>query len=306
MNTRIVAPFFQSSLAVLALLVPPQLTAQELDCDVKVNYESISSTNKGFLVDFAGEVKTYMNSYKWTNEDLQGEKIKCSLEIFFISASGPTSYSAQIFVGSQRLIYQGDGKMTAVFRNLDDKWDFVYEKNQPLYHNEYRFDPLASVLDFYAYVIIGYDFDTLEPLSGTQYFQRASNIVTLGASTPYSRGWTKSTGSYARAGLIEELQNSRYSSLRQGFYEYHFNGVDMMASDTKAAFQTIITVLDQFAEFRKNEGANVWYIRIFFDTKYLELCDLFTNYSDPEIYTKLDAIDPSHQRYYDDYRNRGK
>jgi hypothetical protein len=306
MNTRIIASLFQSSLAILALLVPARLTAQELDCDVKVNYESISSTNKEFLVDFAKGVKTYMNSYKWTNEDLGGEKIKCSLEIFFISASGPTSYSAQVFVGSQRLIYQGDGKTTAVIRIKDDMWDFVYEKNQALYHNEYRFDPLVSVLDFYAYVIIGYDFDTLEPLSGTPFFQKASNIVNLGASTSYSRGWTKSTGSYTRAGLIEELLNSRYSSLRQGFYDYHFNGLDMMASDSKTAFETIINVLNQFAEFRKNEGANVWYIRIFFDTKYLELCDLFTNYSDPEIYTKLDAIDPSHQRYYDDYRNKGR
>jgi hypothetical protein len=306
MNTRIISPFVQTSLAIVALFVPLRLTAQELNCDVTVNYESISSTNKEFLVDFAREVKTYMNSYKWTNEDLGGEKIKCSLQIFFISASGATGYSAQIFVGSQRLIYQGDGKTTAVIRIKDDMWDFVYEKNQPMYHNEYRFDPLVSVLDFYAYVIIGYDFDTLEPLSGTQYFQRASNIVNLGASTSYSRGWTKSTGSYTRAGLIEELLNSRYSSLRQGIYDYHFNGLDLLASDRNGAFQTIVNVLNRFAEFKTTEGASVLIIRVFFDTKYLELADLFTDYPDPEIYAKLNAVDPSHQRYYDDYRYKRK
>jgi hypothetical protein len=306
MNTSIRRTTVSLLVSVPLILCAQRLSAQELDCDVTVNYESIPSTNKEFLVDFAREVKTYMNSYKWTDEDLGGEKISCSLNIFFSSASGATGYSAQIFVGSQRLIYEGNGKTTAVIRIKDDMWDFVYEKNQPIYHNEYRFDPLASLLDFYAYVIIGFDFDTHEAMSGTRFFQRASNIVNLGASASYSRGWTKTTGTYTRAGLIEELLNSRYSSLRQGLYDYHFNGLDMMASDRKVAFQTIISVLDQFADFRQSEGSSVLFTRIFFDTKYLELANLFTDYWDPEIYTKLDAIDPLHQSYYDDYRNKRK
>jgi hypothetical protein len=306
MNSHPKALLFQVSLAILVLLAPLRLIGQELDCDVTVNYESIPSTNKEYLIDFASQIRTYMNSYKWTTEDLGGEKIKCSLSIFFTSASGATGYSAQVFVGSQRLIYQSDGKMTAVFRIKDDMWDFSYEKNQPIYHNEYRFDPLASVLDFYAYVIIGYDFDSHEALSGTPFFQKASNIVNLGASTAFSRGWNKSTGTYTRAGLIDEVLNPRYASLRQGLYDYHFNGLDMMASERKQAFQTIVNVLDLFADFKSTEGSSVLYTRIFFDTKYLELADLFTDYWDPEIYAKLDAIDPSHQRYYDEYRNKMK
>jgi hypothetical protein len=301
-----VRPFlsFLTSLSLLVSFLLQRVDAQELDCEVTVNYESVPTTNRDFLVDFAREVKTYMNSYTWTSMDLEGEKIKCSLNIFFLSAAGTNRYSAQIFVGSQRLIYDSDGKLTAVVRILDDKWDFVYEKNQPLYHNEYRFDPLASLLDFYAYLIIGYDFDTHEPNSGSPYFSRASNIVNLGASTTFSRGWVKTSGSYSRAGIIEELLNSRYSSLRAGFYEYHFNGLDLLSSDRKEAYETIINVLDQFANFKKTEGANILYLRIFFDTKYLELADLFTDYYDVAIFDKLNAIDPSHQRYYDDYRNR--
>jgi hypothetical protein len=306
MNSHIKALSFQIPLAILVLFAPARLIGQELDCDVTVNYESIPSTNKEYLVDFTNEVRTYLNSYKWTTEDLEGEKIKCSLSIFFTSASGSTGYSAQVFVGSQRLVYQGDGKVTAVFRIKDDMWDFSYEKNQPIYHNEYRFDPLASVLDFYAYVIIGFDFDSHEALSGTPFFQKASNVVNLGASTSFSRGWNKSTGTYTRAGLIEELLNSRFTPLRQGLYDYHFNGLDMMASERKQAFQTIVNVLDLFADFKTTEGTGVLYTRIFFDAKYLELADLFTDYWDPEIYTKLDAIDPSHQRYYDEYRIKRK
>ena len=291
-------------LALLYLLLGRQLFGQELDCDVTVNYESIPTTNRDFLSDFEKEVKTYLNSYRWTTEDLEGDRIPCSISIFFRSVTGSNRYSAQIFVGSQRLIYEGDGKTTAVFRNLDDKWDFFYEQNQPLYHNEYRYDPLASLLDFYAYIILGYDFDSHELLSGTPYFQKASNIVNLALSSAYSRGWIKTTGSYSRAGLIEELLNARYDPVREGLYRYHFDGLDFLASDRRQAFETIIGVLDQFAEFKKNLGANVLLTKIFFDTKHLELADIFTDYWDPEIYTKLNTIDPSHRRYYDEARNK--
>jgi hypothetical protein len=306
MNCPIFARLIISASVILALSASNRSFAQELDCDVTVDYQSIPTTNRDYLVNFANQVKTYMNSYRWTNEDLEGERIKCSLQIFFLSVSGNTRYSAQIFVGSQRLIYEGNGKTTAVVRILDDKWDFVYEKDQPIYHNEFRFDPLASLLDFYAYLIIGFDFDTHESLSGSPYFLKCSNIQNLGSSTPFSRGWVKVTGSYTRAGLTEEILNSRYTPLREGFYQYHFNGLDLLASDRKAAYETIINVLNQFGNFKKAEGANVLFLRIFFDTKYLELADIFTDYWDPEIFNKLNAIDPSHQRYYDEYRNKRK
>lgn len=282
------------------------LRAQELDCDVQVNFEPISTTNKEFLVNFANEVKEYLNNFRWTNEDFQGEKIKCSFNIFFQSASG-NQYRAQIFIGSQRPIYQSDRSTpasTPVVRILDDQWDFVYEKNQRLYHNEFRFDPLASLLDFYVYVIIGFDFDTMEPLSGTSYFQRASSILYQAQSSSFSRGWVKATGIYTRAELIEQLLSSRYEPLRQLIYQYHFNGLDLLSSDRYRALSTIADVVNQFADFKRKEATNLLFIRTFFDAKYLELADVFTRYSDKSIYDKLNDVDPSHQKTYDEYKTK--
>ncbi|CUS86217.1 protein of unknown function (DUF4835) [Candidatus Kryptonium thompsonii] len=55
-------------------------------------------------------------------------------------------------------------------RIFDDKVEFFYDKNAPLYHDEFRFDPLLSLIDFYMYIVIGYDFDTYEPFGGTEFF----------------------------------------------------------------------------------------------------------------------------------------
>jgi hypothetical protein len=37
------------------------------------------------------------------------------------------------------------------------------------------------------------------------YYSRAMDIVNLGASSKFSSGWLKTTGSYSRRGLVEDL-----------------------------------------------------------------------------------------------------
>ncbi|MDP2207436.1 MAG: hypothetical protein Q8K98_01510 [Bacteroidota bacterium] len=46
--------------------------------------------------------------------------------------------------------------------------------------------------------------------------------------------------------------------------------------------------------------------KTFFDTKYLELCDIFLDYPDIQVFDKLNKIDPSHQKYYDEYKAKRK
>jgi hypothetical protein len=41
-------------------------------------------------------------------------------------------------------------------------------------------------------------------------------------------------------------------------------------------------------------------MKSFFDTKYLELAEIFKNYQDKNIYQLLSAVDPGHQTSYDE------
>lgn len=273
--------------------------SQEIDCKVTVNFEQLPPQNKSDLSDFAEKIQRYINSYKWTNVDLGGEKIECTLNIFFTSASG-NNYQAQIFIGSQRKIYQSD-KSTAILRILDDKVDFVYDKNAPLYHDELRFDPLLSLIDFYMYIVIGYDFDTYEPLGGTEFFEKAFRICTNAQSSQSTRGWQKVSSGYSRFNLINELLDAKYADFRKAMYEYHYNGLDIMQKYPEDALAAIDSVIDVMINIRKINPTSTL-VKLFFDAKYMELAEIFKNAKNKEaLFKKLILADPYHQTTYLEY-----
>ena len=98
-----------------------------------------------------------------------------------------------------------------MLRLFDDSWEFTYVKNQPLLHDETRFDALTSFLNFYMYLVLGYDFDSYSPpLSGTPYFQRAITICGQAQGSP--KGWERTDPpTYSKYSFIEELNYLEYS-----------------------------------------------------------------------------------------------
>ena len=292
-------------LSVLLLMVTfsVPLIAQEVDCTVQVNYEAVPTTNKDLLRDFASDLRDYLDNYKWGQDNL-GEKVKCTMNIFVQSVTGENKYLAQIFVGSQRKIF-GTEKSTAVLRLFDESWEFTYLKSRPISHNMYSFNDLASVLDFYVYVILGYDYDSFEPLSGTPLFQKAADIANLGRSSG-QKGWPPNTNSYSRCQFIDEILNPKFEPVRRASYIYNFTGLDSLAINPAHAYTNILHAIQDIGLAKKNVDPRNYVIKTFFDTKYLELADVFQGYSDPSVYFTLANVDQSHQKTYDEYRAKKK
>jgi hypothetical protein len=274
--------------------------AQEVDCSVQVNYEAVGASNKEILRTFASDVKDYVNNYKWGSDNLD-EKIKCTLNIFIQSASGD-NYTAQVFVGSSRRIYHSQ-KSTAVTRFFDESWEFTYVQNRPITHNIYSFNDLASFLDFYIYVVIGYDFDTYDKLSGTRFFQKAADIASLGRSSS-QKGWQRTTANYSRQQLIDEILNPKFEPVRVAEWTYHFTGLDSLAISPDIAFNNILAALGSIGKTKKDVDPRNILIRSFFDTKYLEIADIFQGYPDRAVYATLEVLDPTHQITYEEYRKK--
>jgi len=271
--------------------------AQELNCRVEVNFESLPVNNRELLTDFAGVIETYMNATRFTNEDW-GQKIECSLSIFFTGASSDIDYSAQIVIISQRPIYQSTNNSPVLTVN-DGQWQFKYQKGQALYSNQTTFDPLTSFLDYYALIIIGMDMDTFEPLGGTVYFKRAQDIVNLGSNSGASLGWQSSSSVYNRWGLVNEILSATYSFFRNSIFDYHY-GIDIFKQNKQLGQQKIASLIDVlWIMYEKLGSLNSVYVRTFFDSKSGEIIDHLKDYPDPEIFSKLKKIDPPHSSKYD-------
>lgn len=281
---------------VFFLFLSINVYSQELNCNVVVNYESLPVINRELLAGFGSAIEAYMNTNQFS-DNAWGQKIDCSMNIFFTSASGETEYSAQVVIVSSRPVLNSERQSPVITIN-DPNWSFRYEKNQQLY-SQSSFEPLTGFLDFYANLIIGFDTDTFEQLGGNSYFRKAFDIVNLGNSSSYSRGWERTSESYNKWVLCEDLLSDKYRQFREDYFIYHY-GVDEMQFDKPSAQQKIVRLIDNLDEMKKRTDINSVLIRTFFDTKFGEIIELLRDYPDPEIVAKLKRIDPAHAARYEE------
>lgn len=274
------------------------LSAQELNCTVEVNFESLPVNNRELLSDFRSVIESYLNTTRFTNEDW-AQKIDCTFSIFFTGASSDVDYSAQIVIVSQRPIFNSP-KNSSMLTINDGQWTFKYQRGQALYANQSTFDPLSSFLDFYAFIIIGMDMDTFENFGGTVYFKRALDIANLAATSSSNTGWLPSSAVYNRIGLIGDILNEKYAAFRSSIFDYHQYGLDSYAKNPKLAQDYMVQLINILWEmYQKTGSINSVYVRTFFDAKNGEIVDYLRSYPDPEIFNKLKKIDPPHSSKYD-------
>jgi hypothetical protein len=277
---------------------------QEVDCTVQVNYDAIPTTNRDLLVNLAADIQGYVSNYNWGGSGEPGDKVKCTLNIFVQSVVGDNQYNAQVFIGSVRPRYYSD-QSSAVVRLFDQAWEFTYIKDRPVNKNPYTFNDFASFLDFYMYLIMGYDFDTYDRLGGTPLFQKAADVARLGRASGL-KSWQPTTASYSRTQLVDELLNPKYEPVRVASWIYHFSGLDSLSLSPERGYANIIAALEMIARAGSSVDPRNLVIRCWFDAKYLELAQVFQNYPDPSIYLRLAKIDPANQKTYDEYRLKKK
>ena len=56
-------------------------------------------------------------------------------------------------------------------------------------HDELTFEALTGFIDYYAYMMLGYDFDSFAELGGSDYFAKAQDVVDL-AQSSNAIGWS--------------------------------------------------------------------------------------------------------------------
>ncbi len=278
------------------------LRAQEIDATVSVSYDRLSLNGQSEVSGFADELKRYVESIRWTNDEWEGEKIRMNFNVVFTGESGSGDYGATLVVGSQRAI-GGSDKQSPMMKILDNAWSFQYVRNQPFIQDPTRYNDLTGLLDFYVYIAIGLDFDSYSPKGGAAMYEQARLISQRAQIVNNVAGWTADAapGAYTRMNFIKELTNLRYEPLRLFIYNYHYNGLDLLAKNRTRALDSLNAFISDLVQAvdRLVEPSTI--IRVLNDTKNLEYAELFRDYRDPDglIWRKLIYLDPSHKQIYD-------
>lgn len=282
---------------VVSLLLAPPALGQELACRVQIDDSRISGSDFDFLDDLQRQVEEYLNDRDWTEDQfLPQERISCSVQILFQEAVSLSEFRARLIVTSRRPIH-GTSQSTVVMRVNDSDWRFEYSRGTSLNHDLDRYNALTSVLDFYAYLILGYDYDTFSELGGTEHFEQARRVADRaeGVGDP---GWSSLGGERNRVQLITNLLDSRHRPLRRVYYRYHLEGLDQFVHETETARQEVLDVLETLRELNRNLSRS-YPLDLFFSAKYEELTALFAD-SDvsSEAHNLLVQMDPSHSTEY--------
>lgn len=290
--------------AVLVVLATGTAGAQELYCNVQVSAQKIQGSNREIFQSMQRDIYEFMNSMVWTDNVFSfSERIECNLLINLDEQLSADEFRGTIQVQLSRPVFNTTYEST-VLNFVDNNLQFRYVEFQPLEFNpNSHTSNLVSVLAYYAYMLIGMDFDTYSQGGGTPYFQVAEKIVTNAQNAP-EQGWKPYDGSRNRNRywLVKNILDTEYSGVRQFIYLYHLRGLDKMESDMTQARTEIYESLRRLQEvYRRRPDPFMYYMTVIIDAKADEIVNIFSQGFPEEknrVVQILNEIDPANETKY--------
>lgn len=257
------------------LLTIQFIAAQELKCNVQVLFDQIGGTDAHIFQTLKTSIFEFMNNRRWTKDAFQNEeRIECSILINIEKRLAVDQFEASIQVQSRRPIYKSSYN-SVLLNHKDKEFQFSYVESDPMDYSENTFvSDLTSVLAYYAYMIIAYDYDSFALNGGSQYFQKAQSIVT-NAQNAASAGWKAFEGNKNRYWLVDNALSPNFVNIREAIYKYHRLGLDVMTTSKETGRAAIYQSLELLQKVNKERPAS-FNMQVFFNAKVDELINIFS------------------------------
>ena len=287
---------------VLMILGMNQLFAQELRCNISISAQKIQGANRTMFETMQSDLYEFMNNRKWTDQKYSmDERIECSFFITLDEQLSSDEFKGSIQVQARRPVF--NSSYETILLNIKDK-DFhaKYVEYQTLEFNETsNKDNLTNILAYYAYIVLGMDYDSFSSEGGTEFFQKAQTIVN-NSQNAREKGWKAFESERNRYWLVENILNKSYSGFRACTYQYNRQGLDMMAEkapEGRAAIAESLKLIQKVFRARPS----LYILQVFFDAKSDELVNIFSGNSFPDERNRVSVIlnecDPSNGTKYE-------
>ncbi|RCR69538.1 type IX secretion system protein PorD [Larkinella punicea] len=299
---------FQSllrSVAVFIGLSTQTGLAQELNCQVTVNFNQAQSTqitDRQVFPQLQSFITDFINTRRWTTDAFNPEeRINCKLIIDILKVPAQNVYQGRAQVIVTRPVY-GSNYETVTLRYIDNSFDFPYRPNDAMFFNENtNSSELTSLLAFHALIMLGVDYNTFSKQGGKPFFQRAYNVMTLANQRADAGGaWTAKGDIRNRYWLIENLQSQQFIPYHDALYTYHRQALDTFTTNPSGARQQILGVLSTLQQVSQ-QRLNSVVINTFFDAKGEELFNIMNEGPRDErqkAFTLLSTLDPAKTEVY--------
>jgi Domain of unknown function (DUF4835) len=290
------------------MLFMQAVRCQEFQANVTVLSNRISTAvDKQIFSTLQTALYNFMNGRRWSNVTFnQSEKIQCNFLLNLSGATDNNTYSASLMVQLGRPVFNSSYQ-SPLMNYMDESIIFKYIQYQDMDFNENRVsgtDPLTAnltaVFAYYAYMILGLNFDSYGLKGGDPYFQKAQNIVNNSPEGGSISGWKPFDGIRNRYWLADNLTNPKYNPIHDAIYNYYRQGLDQMYDHESEARVGVMNALSSFNTIN-NEFPNLMFTQFFFQGKGAEIGNVFKHGTPEEksrAYEMLSRIDISNLNIY--------
>ena len=213
---------------VLILLVGSFSWAQFIEINAELDLRRLSEGERQLFTTLADDIENYLLNTQFsaiTNDLGMGIDIRLVLESVSQGGSQTTINAQAIFSNKLDQYYYAKGIQ------------FPYYQGRKMYYTT-AFDPLASFLDYYAFMFIATELDTWDYLGGTSFFNRAIELSDLGKDSDWSSGWDD------RWKKSRKIKSNQY--LRSMRFNY-FMALDALAAE-EVDLTIVINAMNTFHE----------------------------------------------------------
>lgn len=159
------AKAFLLFLLTCACLFGTTAAAQELDARVTVNHQQVQATSTAVFDNLQQVLTEFINEHQWTQLNFRrSERIACSFN-FTVQKYDEADHKLEcaLTVSATRPVYNAS-YTTTTFSTRDGNCNFRFQEFDKLEFRPEAIDnDLTAIVAYYAYLIIGWDLDTMSP-----------------------------------------------------------------------------------------------------------------------------------------------
>lgn len=282
-----------------------EMKAQEFDAQVKITTPKLQTADPAIFKTLETAVVQLINGTAWTNDEYEVfERIKANFTINITDEVSATSFRAELLIQASRPIFNSTQE-TQLFALSDKNISFSYEQYQPLEFTKNTYNNnLTSIIGFYCYMILGYDYDTFEKNGGNPYFQLAQDVITVIPPNIVNsdNGWSSvKSNNRNRYWLLENVLSPRVRPMREAFYDYHLLGLDQFVENPENAVKSISNAITKVAQVNR-AYPNSMIVQLFSLAKGDEILQIFIAEdaaTRKKIYDQMIKIDAANASKYE-------
>ena len=200
-------------------------------------------------------------------------------------------------------VSQGGSQTTinaqAIFTNNEDQYfyakdiQFPYSKGQKIIFTS-SFDPLSSLLNYYAFMFIATELDTWSYLGGTAFFNRAVELSDMGKDSDWPQGWDDRWKKTRKIKNNQELRSMRYNFFKA------LDAVSATKVDINLIKISMYTFYEDLQAIDKKWGSNKETLK-FLDAYHVSIAELLAVLQIREGLELLIVYDHDNKKVYESY-----